>query len=498
MPWKRTIGEQTAPPSVAESTPAPGRDAAKRESDPPGLLLEGGLCAIVLLAPLPFGSVVPAGRLLLELGAATLGVIWLVRALWVPTRLPPLPFSLGVCGLLLLGTLQLLPLGEAAVSVLSPEALRIRAESAPPPEALAAETRILGVEPATLDGPPALSVDPARTASALRTGCALAVLFFVGFTVATTRGATRLFLACLVAASFQGLYGLLVLASGHDRIWHVTKQFYLSSATGTFVNKNHFACFLAMTLACGAALILSRVSRTGVSGGRRRIVALFSNAGSRNLLLALLLVLGLSGLLASLSRAGIAFGVLALILTVLGAARFDRVRTRLVVALLVILVAAAPLLWIGSEQLLERFSRSTTDLTKAGSRLMVWGDTLSMAAAFPLTGAGFGTFVEAYPRFRSPEVRLFYTHAHNDLVQLASEAGLAGLLLLGTILLPLGATLVRALGAAKGVLGVGCAAGLLAVLLHALFDFNFHIPANAALAAILAGTLVGLPWTSRG
>jgi hypothetical protein len=44
-----------------------------------------------------------------------------------------------------------------------------------------------------------------------------------------------------------------------------------------------------------------------------------------------------------------------------------------------------------------------------------------------------------------------------------------------------------------GLLAVGAAAGLSALLLHALIDFNFHIPANAVVAAVLAGLLLGAP-----
>jgi hypothetical protein len=36
------------------------------------------------------------------------------------------------------------------------------------------------------------------------------------------------------------------------------------------------------------------------------------------------------------------------------------------------------------------------------------------------------------------------------------------------------------------------------VLLHSLIDFNFHIPANGAIAAALAGALAGLPLAPTG
>jgi hypothetical protein len=63
--------------------------------------------------------------------------------------------------------------------------------------------------------------------------------------------------------------------------------------------------------------------------------------------------------------------------------------------------------------------------------------------------------------------------------------------------IPIVLTVVAGIRGAKGVLGVGFAAGLAAMLLHSLVDFNFHIPANAATAAILAGALLGLPWSDR-
>jgi len=72
-----------------------------------------------------------------------------------------------------------------------------------------------------------------------------------------------------------------------------------------------------------------------------------------------------------------------------------------------------------------------------------------------------------------------------------------GIFFLGMILLPVGRRIVGAFAGAGGTLAVGIAAGLMALLLHELIDFNLHIPSNAALAAILAGTLLGLSWNPR-
>jgi len=334
-------------------------------------------------------------------------------------------------------------------------------------------------------------VDPGASASALRTGAALLTLLLVAVDVAAARGARRIALALLVSASFQGLYGLLVLVSGHDRIWNLPKPAYLDAATGTFVNKNHFACFLAMGLAAGAGTILGSVRRARHAGGGRP-QALVS-ATSRNLTLALLLAVGLAGLLASFSRAGITVGLLALALTVTLAGGSLRPRTRVAVASLLVLIALVPLGRLGPDRLARRFAESARSLTEPGGRERVWLDTAAMIADYPVSGTGFGTFAAAYPLYRSPEVRLYYVHAHNDPLQFLAEGGVCGSLALTLLAVPVACAMAAAFRGRLGATAVGLAAGLLAILLHGLVDFGFHIPANAATAAILAGALLGLP-----
>jgi len=459
--------------------------------------LELGLALLLLIAPMPLGAVGPRGRLMLEIGALALLLLWLGRSAFRATPLPPRWVSVGMFGMLGLAALQALPLGEAVLAPLSPRSVEIRAESRPPEAAAAAEARILERSPEDFDRAASVSLDPGATASALRLGCALAALLLVATAVAGLRGVRTIALALLVSAAFQGLYGLLVVASGHDRIWHMPKKYFLDNATGTFVNRNHFACLLAMSLACGAALILANTERSSRSGARNRWAELFGRDGGRNLVLGLLLVVGLAGLLLSYSRAGIALGLFAVLLTILTAGRFRRPRVRAIVAAIVVVAALLPLAQIGGDRLIARYRLAGDHFVAEGGRPTVWLDTFSMAADFPLAGAGYGSFAATYPLYRSPEVRKFYAHTHNDLIQALAEGGVVGFVFLLLFLAPLLVTLVRTLAGSKGTLAVGFAAGLAAVLLLALIDFNFHIPSNAATAAVLAGAVLGLPWTRR-
>lgn len=457
-------------------------------------VLELGLVAFVVLAPWPLGGVPPAGRLAIEVAALALLVVWCAEAVVRGVVLPPKPVILaGVLGLVFAAA-QAVPIGEPVVALLSPRAAAVRDACRPPEAVRDVEARVLGADPQTLDRPASLSIDPRATASALRTGAAALALLLVGTAVAASGGAGRVVLALLAGSAFQGLYGLLVLLSGHDRIWHLAKRHNLDAATGTYVNKNHFACLVAMGLACGLGLLLDRARGSSGETLRRRFVASLDARGSGTLLVGLLVIVALAGLLTSLSRAGIAAGALGLALAALGG-RGTRTRTGVVALLVVIAVAAVPLVQIGADRLVAAYGQSPEDLETG--RLTVWCDTLRVAGAFPITGAGFGTFAAVYPQFRSAEVRRFYDHAHNDALQGLAEGGVVGTTFLAVIVGAIFAAAARALGQRESALGAGLAASIVVFAVHGLVDFNAHIPANLAIAAVLSGLLLGLPWSTE-
>ena len=66
-------------------------------------------------------------------------------------------------------------------------------------------------------------------------------------------------------------------------------------------------------------------------------------------------------------------------------------------------------------------------------RPMIWKATLNMISARPLLGHGLGAYVAVYPAYRLPEYFLrpkatnVTDHAHNELLEIAAEQGLIGL-----------------------------------------------------------------------
>ena len=416
-------------------------------------LLEAGLALLLFAAPLPFGATGPRGRLAVELFALALTAVWSVHALRRETPLPPRWATAGVLGLLAVAFAQLVPWNGAAASA-SPDA----------------------------------------TASALRTGAALAGTFLVATSVVAWRGGRVLGIALLFSAGFQGLYGLIVLASGHPYIWGVPKKAYIDSATGTFVNRNNFAAYLSAALPIGVGLIVAatRAIRRG-SGERNGVILALGNDGSRAILLGLVAATGLAGLLLSMSRAGTTVGLAAITATLLVALR-RRPWRGIALAAALVAIGAVPLLDIGADRLAGRFAASGDELTTRGGRLDVWRDTIGMAEKHPVLGSGFGSFTWAFAAYRSPAVRLHYTFAHQDLLQLAAEGGVTSVLLLGLILVPLARAIAGAIGTRTDPATIGAAFGLAALLLHALVDFPFHIPAVALLGSALAGWMFGASW----
>ncbi len=458
--------------------------------------LEYGLILLILFLPLPFGGVVPAGRILLEAGAGLLTIFWILRernrSTWKSPRVPVWAAA-GLAGLLLFGLLQAIPLGSTAVSVLSPEADAMRRRTVPEGPALAMETELLEMEPGRIDPPPSLSLSPGATASAVRTGAALAGLLLIAFTVAAERGAARIAWGLGISAAFQAGYGTLILLSGADRIWHVPKKYFLDCATGTFVNRGHFAAFLAVSLPPALALALRGA---GSSTVRNRLQRWFAPEGGRILLLRILILFGLSGLLLSFSRTGVTSGLLALAWVVFRSPEHGKTSRR-ILALLLLLAALVPLVRFDAGRLLDRYSTSLENLTAEAGRVTVWKDSARILEDYPLFGTGLGTFREVYPSYRSPQIRFFFDHAHNDLLQMAVETGLLGTALLMVLLVPFSVRAVRALAGRYGFLAVGFGAGLFAVALHAQVDFPFHIPAIASAAAVEAGALLGLSCRNR-
>ena len=465
-------------PAAAPTAPSAGRRPFLRRA------IDRGLLALLILSPLPAASVNEWSVLAIELAAGLMAAAYVLLEP-KPQLGREMARSLRGTGRLTAGFfgfvgLQLVPLPAALVRWISPGAYAFRKLYDPG----FARLRFMS-----------LSVAPSRT---FETALELLAYFILGFLVLRTisRGRQiRTILYILIGSgTFQALYGLYELTTGRPRILFYPKVFSLESVTGTFVNRSHLSGYLEMIVPLAVGLLIARMNlfSFGVKGARERLALMMSQGLAGNLLIAAAVVIMSIGIVLSNSRAGLVVLVACFFLFVgLSILAFGRVRYRelwvrnfIRVTVVVILAAA---LYVGVGTTIQRFSM---DNLLQENRPLYWANAAGLVRDFPVFGAGLGTFAAAYPAYEKrggPEMLL--VHAHNDYLESLAELGFLGTaLLLGLILvLAVRSFLVwreRRNPEVKG-LALGGIVSLAGMGIHAVTDFNLHIPANLILFAVV-------------
>ena len=242
---------------------------------------------------------------------------------------------------------------------------------------------------------------------------------------------------------------------------------------GPFVNRNHFAGFVELTLPVGLALMVFR----GIPGD------LFP-------VLTVLTIVPVSALVLSGSRGGIISFVLELcVLAFLARRRRADEGPRMVALGIVALAALALVAWIGAGKAIQRFSTATQDLS-VSRRASMFRGAASVFLAHPITGTGLGTLVAVYPRYETVYDGYVVEHVHNDYIEALAETGIAGGICGLAFLWLLYREARKAFEAERSQFGRGLRAGaivaLSGLLLHSFIDFNLHIPSNALLFLLQA------------
>ncbi|MDA8391040.1 MAG: O-antigen ligase family protein [Gammaproteobacteria bacterium] len=137
---------------------------------------------------------------------------------------------------------------------------------------------------------------------------------------------------------------------------------------------------------------------------------------------------------------------------------------------------------------LARLSTLRAPLAAGATRFVIWRGAWHLLWQAPWRGVGLGAFFLAYPPYRLPGDTSAGFYVHNDYLQIAIEAGLIGLFLLIGVLVAATATFVRgyARQSAQAVRleAAGLFAGLLAVAVHSLVDFNLYVMPITLLAGL--------------
>lgn len=347
-----------------------------------------------------------------------------------------------------------------------------------------------------------ISRDVGASIQYLALGCAYLMLFILILGLFNTRRRLTLLLSVLViGGTLQAFYGTLMTLSGVEWLLAGTKEAYRGNATGTYVNRNHLAGYLEMTLACGIGLLLAL--RDGRPFRWRYVLELLEGPKTR---LRIALVIMVIALVMTHSRMGNAAFFASLVVvgglfTLIN--REHRLRNALILSSLVLIDVLVISQYFGLEKLKDRLLDTQIQdqvvdgevVSRANElRDNIYQYALPQLAQHPLIGSGAGAFEATFQRYPGEEIRLNFDHAHNDYLQFAIEYGAIGLLPLALFVLGALYHAFRALWRReswyRSGVGFGSAMGILALLIHSFTDFNLQIPANAATFVVVCAIAV--------
>lgn len=293
----------------------------------------------------------------------------------------------------------------------------------------------------------------------------------------------------LVLAMVISLYAVYQFLNKATHVWWFERPLgYWKRGSGTYICPNHLAGFLEMILPLGLAYML-----TGRFGPVMKVFF-----GYVSLVI-------LAGLAVSGSRGGWVSVAAALPVLFFVLVRERQFRLPAVLAL-ALLLAGGAWFFMNSSYVQERRHATTSGGEERDLRVLVWPSAVKIWQDNYWWGGGPAHFDHRFRAYRAEThvVQARPGYAHNDYLNTLADWGLAGaglivltFLLLGWGIFSSWKFLRRSLNdfakkrSNKSTFVLGAGAGLVAILIHSIFDFNLHLPANAILAVTLIALIAG-------
>ena len=411
------------------------------------------ICVAIVLSALAYGTVHYWALGLFNLGGLTILVLWVLDAWRLGNlRINRNLLQLPLLGALVLGLVQLLPIREVTGPGMTSS----------------------------------LSFDPNSTRLVLVQLASLLIYFSATLVFIDTPHRLRVLVRTIMVFGFcLALFGLTQSFTSPTKVYWM-RELNQSTAFGPFINRHHFAGYMELTIALPLGLLFA-----GAVDKEKRLLYLF--------------IAGLMGvaLVMTASRGGIisliAEVLFLTIVTAIWRKPSERRRTRIgrlkVVASRVALAGVLlfslflGVILLGGEFSLTRFIDTVNTNDPTTGRAHFWAVTLEIIKAHPFVGTGLGAYGVVYTRYDTRNGLFRLEQAHNDYLQVLSDAGIIGAVL-GLVFVAL--LFYKALQRAKSRddfrRGVALASlsGCFAVLVHSFFDFTLHTTSNALLFLVLA------------
>ena len=437
------------------------------------------LLALIVWVPIPLGSNRPWAWSLMEVIVMIIAYLWFMSMILHPRPLPlavtkakvPLILFVSWLGYLFL---QTVPLPANIISFINPAGYNLY-------------NYTLGEQqfiPITLD--------QGLSNIELLKSIAYVTIFFLTLCLINTRDRIKTIVWTLFLTGFaQALYAILSIKG--IVFWNPSP----SSISGTYVNRNHLAGLLEMTIPLGIGLFFYKMNRSRPSViWQQKLRNLSEFIMGRQSVILIMAVIMFGALLLTASRGGV-FSMLVAFLLIGAYARIKRKTSHEAKLLpwgigLVVLSS----IWFGVEGLSDKIAMQGLDQ----HRLNVYRLSISMSADYLLVGNGNGLWEEGFTQYRDNTTGSGrFEHAHNDYLELLVGQGVIGVLILGGAIIYILVGMFSSYAGLRGPLANGVMFGVLvgciSICIHGVTDFNIQIPGNALILLVLMAT--GLIFQSK-
>jgi len=402
------------------------------------------------------------------------------------------PFLFFLAAFLALILFQLVPLSGSILKALSPYSAYLYGQ--------AQDLTVSGVLSPGNDFTGYLSLDRDKTVKSLLTIAAyLGFAFLVTRTIRWSRDLNRFSIILIVFSAGLSLYGLFSVLNASPKIAGWKNPFSTGArVSATLVNPDHFAGYLMLAIYLTFGYLAAFLKRSPPAVGRSRVqrwLSVLSAEGSyvpKAFLLLFMMGVMIFVMFYTLSRGA----VLSFSLSMLFCFLLLFLKTRRPVFLLLMIPPVAFVGYyihiVGATPLIERIEETRKGLLELddNQRILAYRAGLELWQKFPLFGSGLGTFEVVFP-IVSPQgpQSLYYSYIENDWLQMATETGWVGGVL---VVLAMGSLFLRIIrrwwqaeerwGVGFGLAAIGAMVG---TAIHAFLDFSLRIPVNAIFLVVL-------------
>lgn len=438
---------------------------------------------ILIFSPLAFGTVEPWSLMIMEtLCILALLLFLLEKIRFGETTFYDIPGIIPLVCLLVFIMIQFIPLPPGFVRIISPETYSIYQITA------AADGSMPWIT---------LSVSKKDTIlEFFRLSSYVAFFMLTVQLLAKKELLKKTITIIVIFAALLSLFAILQHILWNNRIFWLRDLTQGGTPFGPYVNRNHYAGLMGMLFPLVMGLFLFYKPAAPLRRSRTQIAELFNRKDTNiYIILGFSAVLTATSVFLTLSRSGIVS--LCLSMTAFGLIFLSRGgnRKRGIIIVVICVLVVLSVGWFGWDPIFERFERvrdARGDISDL--RFQIWQDSSNIFRDFPLTGSGFGSFADIYPKYRTISGNGFAEHAHSDYVELISTGGAAGFLLgalfIFTVIFKSYRIFMKRREQYSINLYIAGISGMTALLLHSFTDFNLQTGANGLYFFFLAGLAV--------